>query len=93
MQPTSPKEKTPLPMVQEGKFKVKESKSMKRFLNQLEVSCTYSEDGCRWRGYLGELQDHLNKTDHSSESLQHESTVDCMGNSQFVARMLQHKSP
>jgi len=52
---------------------------MKRALNQLEVFCTYSKVGYRWTGELGELQAHLDKTDHSSESLQHESTIECMG--------------
>ena len=45
---------------------------MRRSLNQLGVYCTYNIDGCNWRGELGELQAHLDKTDHSSELLQYE---------------------
>ena len=45
---------------------------MKRSFNQLEAFCTYNKDGCTWRGELGQLQAHLNKTDHSGESLQPE---------------------
>ena len=45
---------------------------MRRSLNQLGVYCTYSIDGCKWRGELGELQAHLDNTDHSGESLQYE---------------------
>ena len=41
-------------------------------LNSLGVYCTYSIDGCAWRGELRELQAHIDKTDHSGESLQYE---------------------
>jgi len=60
-------------------FEVKENKSMKRSLSQLEVFCTHRKVGCRWTGELGKLQAHLDETDHSSESLQHENTIECMG--------------
>jgi len=45
---------------------------MRLALNQLDVYCTYSVDGCTWRGELGELQAHLDNTDHTGESLQYE---------------------
>ena len=60
------------PCCRKGKFEVKVNKSMKCSHNKLDVFCTYCKDGCSWNGELGELQAHLDKTDHSSESIQHE---------------------
>jgi len=63
---------SPCPWCRKAKFEVKENISMKRSLMQLRIYCTYRIDGCTWRGELEKLQTHLDTTDHSSESLQHE---------------------
>ena len=63
---------SPCPWCRKKKFEVRENKGMSRSLNQLGVYCTYSIDGCTWRGELRELQTHLDNTDHSGESLQYE---------------------
>jgi len=57
------------PWCRKYNFEFFENVGMKRSINQLRVFCKYREGGCRWRGELGKLQDHLDKTDHSSESL------------------------
>ena len=44
------------------------NKSLRRSLNQLHVLCTHSKDGCKWRGELGELEQHLSEVIHSGES-------------------------
>lgn len=37
------------------------NKGLKRSLNQLQVHCTYHNDaGCKWKGELGQLEQHLN---------------------------------
>lgn len=59
------------PWGRKDKFEIKENVSMRRSLNQLEVFCTYSKDGCPWRNQLGNLQAHLDETDHSSECTVH----------------------
>ena len=61
-------EHKPCPTCREDNFEVFPNKGLKRSLNQLDVFCTHSEAGCRWRGELGELQNHLRKHVHSGES-------------------------
>ena len=41
-------------------LKYREAPARKRLLNQLKVYCTHSEQGCKWKGELGELDRHLN---------------------------------
>lgn len=48
-------------------FEIFGNKGLKYSLNQLQILCTYSEDGCDWRGELQELEYHLD-SDHSGES-------------------------
>ena len=60
---------SPCPWCRKDKFEVKENVSMRRSLNQLRIYCTYNIDGCTWRGELGELQAHINESDHSGESI------------------------
>jgi len=69
----------PCPMCRKEIFEVKENKHLKCYLSRVKVLCTHSKVDCRWTGELGKLQAHLDETDHSSESLQHESTIECMG--------------
>jgi len=66
------KDNSPCPWCRNDKLEVKQNRSMRRSLHQLEVFCTYRRGGCEWRGELRELQAHIHKTDHSSESLQNE---------------------
>jgi len=63
---------SPCPWCRKKKFEVKENKGMRHSLNQLGVYCAYGVDGCTWRGELGELQAHLDNTDHFGELLQYE---------------------
>jgi len=60
---------SPCPWCRKEKFEAKKNKGMRRSLNQLGVYCTYSIDGCTWRGELGELQAHLDNTDHSGMNM------------------------
>ena len=66
------KDNSPCPWCRNDKLEVKQNRSMRRALNQLEVFCTYRRGGCKWRGELRDLQAHIHKTDHSSKSLQNE---------------------
>ena len=56
------------PICRQHKFEVFQDKRLKRSLNQLRVLCTYSKDGCKWRGELGDLDHHLNKVIHHGKS-------------------------
>ena len=47
------------PTCRNDNFGIFLNKSLDRSLKQLQVYCTYREDGCRWRGELGELDRHL----------------------------------
>ena len=62
-------EHKPCPTCREENFELFPNKSLRRSLNQLHVLCTYSKDGCEWRGELGELEHHLSVVTHSGESL------------------------
>ena len=44
---------------------------LKRTLNGLKVRCSFVDDGCKWTGELGQIQDHLNDNtkDRASELL------------------------
>ena len=48
------------PTCREDSFEVFPNKGLNRSLKQLQVYCTHREDGCQWRGELGELVHHLN---------------------------------
>ena len=41
-------------------LKYREAPAQKRVINQLKVYCTHREQGCQWKGELGELDKHLN---------------------------------
>ena len=62
------RDSNPCPICRNDNFTMFPNKSLKRALNQSEVLCTHSKDGCEWTGELGDLQHHLNKVDHSGES-------------------------
>jgi len=47
------------PTCREDSFEVFPNKGLNRSLKQLQVHCTHREDGCQWRGELGELVHHL----------------------------------
>ena len=61
-------EHKPCPTCRDNNFEVFPNKGLKSSLNQLHVLCTHSEDGCEWRGELGELEHHLSEVTHSGES-------------------------
>lgn len=42
-------------------FTVFPNKGLKQSLNQLHVYCTHHNDGCKWVGELGQLEQHLNE--------------------------------
>jgi len=52
-------EKNPCPICREDKFDVFTNMGLKRSLNQLDVYCIHREDGCDWKGELGELDKHV----------------------------------
>ena len=56
------------PICRQQQFEVFQDKRLKRSLNQLRVLCTYSKDGCKWRGELGDLDHHFNKVIHHGKS-------------------------
>ena len=56
------------PICREDNFKLYPNTSLKWFLAQLHVFCTHSNDGCEWRGELGELEHHLSDVAHCGES-------------------------
>ena len=47
------------PKCREGRFEIFPNKGLDHSLKQLQVYCTYREDGCQWSGELGELDRHL----------------------------------
>ena len=63
---------SPCPWCRKAKYEFQKDMGMGLALNKLGVYCTYSIDGCTWRGELRELQAHLDNSDHSRESLQYE---------------------
>ena len=53
------------PLCRKDKFDVILNMGLRRSLIQLQVYCQHIEDGCGWRGEMGELDQHLNE--NSSE--------------------------
>ena len=78
-------EHKPCPACRTENFEIFPNKGLKRSLNQLYVLCPHSEDGCEWRGELGELEHH-SETVHPSKSFQHKGL---QGRS-FVVVICQH---
>ena len=63
-------------MCKEDNFEVSPNKGLKRSLTQLDVFCTHSKDGCKWKGELGQLEHHLNKVIHSGKPFEYEDHRD-----------------
>ena len=49
------------PTCRKDNFEVFRNKGLKRSLDQLQVYCTHSKDGCTWSGELQEFEKHLNE--------------------------------
>ena len=52
----------PCPLCSEPDFSFMRERGLERFLNGVQVLCSYKKDGCEWKGKLGELKLHLNRT-------------------------------
>ena len=55
------KEKKPCPLCNVPDFTFMRERGLERSLKELEVWCSYREEGCEWKGKLGELEEHLNR--------------------------------
>ena len=54
------------PTCRKGDFEVVQNDHLRQSLKKLPVLCPHSKDGCKWKGELGELRDHLNSV-HDGE--------------------------
>ena len=55
------KEKKPCPLCNVPDFTFMRERGLERSLKELEVWCSYREEGCEWKGKLGELEEHLTR--------------------------------
>ena len=55
------KDKNACPLCNEPDFTFMRDRGLERSLKELEVWCSYREEGCEWKGKLGELEEHLNR--------------------------------
>ena len=51
----------PCPVCSEQDFTFMRERGLERFLKGLEVWCSYTKEGCGWRGDLGKLEEHTNE--------------------------------
>ena len=54
------------PLCNAEDFNLMHNKGLERSLNELDVKCSYFEQGCLWVGKLGQLSKHLEKDDSSA---------------------------
>lgn len=64
-------EHKPCPHCQETNFEVFQDKGMRQCLNKLDVLCTHSKEGCKWKGRLEELEDHIIEVTHPGKAFIH----------------------
>ena len=57
----------PCPLCQCQSFKIFPQKKVERTILGLEVSCSYKNQGCEWKGELRNLEGHINRTGPSKE--------------------------
>ena len=57
----------PCPLCNLHNFTFMQDHGFERSLKELEVWCSWKKEGCKWRGNLGKLEEHLNQ-DPSPES-------------------------
>ena len=55
------KDAKPCPLCNEPNFTFLRDLGLERTLNELEVWCSYTKEGCEWRGTLRKLEEHLNR--------------------------------
>ena len=54
------------PLCNAEDFNLMHNKGLERSLNEFDVKCSYSEQGCCWVGKLGQLSKHLEEDDSSA---------------------------
>ena len=54
------------PLCNAEDFNLMHNKGLERSLNELDVNCSYFEQGCCWVGKLGQLSKHLEEDDSSA---------------------------
>ena len=54
------------PLCNAEDFNLMRNKGLERSLNEFDVKCSYSEQGCCWVGKLGQLSKHLEEDDSSA---------------------------
>jgi len=87
----SPKERQPLLMVKERQLWSQGSVNVRHSLKRLKVFCSYIQH--RWLHMERELQVHLDKINHSSESLQYENSWTVLHNEKFLVAVRIHSWP
>ena len=55
------KEGKPCPLCNKTDFSFMRDYGLERYLKSCDVWCSKKEDGCEWRGKLGEFEQHLNR--------------------------------
>ena len=55
------KDKKPCPLCNKPDFKFMRERALERSLKDLEVWCSYRNEGCEWKGKLEKLEEHLNQ--------------------------------
>ncbi|CAI8050572.1 TNF receptor-associated factor 6, partial [Geodia barretti] len=59
----------PCPMCNKTDFTHIRDYGLERYLKAQEVSCSHKNDGCEWRGKLGEYEQHLNSNPSQDNQL------------------------
>ena len=69
--------KKPCPLCSEQDFAFMRERGLERYLKGLGVWCSYSKEGCGWRGDLGKLEEHLNQDLNGCEFVEIECVNKC----------------
>ena len=78
----------PCPCCEAKRIATFEDKRLKRSLNQFKVTCLNKEQGCKWVGELGQLDNHLNMYPSQQNQLQgcQYSRIKCLHCSELFLR-------
>ena len=79
---------TPCPTCNEENFTTFHNKGLQRSLYGFQVYCSHKQEGCEWKGELGQLDNHLNLSPKSDKQLEgcEYSEIECTYCSELIKR-------
>ena len=78
----------PCPTCNEENFAFFHNKGLEISLHRFQVYCSHKQEGCEWKGKLGQLDDHLNLSPQPDKQLEgcEYSEIECIYCSELIKR-------